>query len=83
MEGASGNTYQVCIECVIRLSLLTAIALVQKCLILCHIYRLIYEKFLSADVNKKENSVGIQLMGIVLANKISPFRPGCGVDVER
>ena len=55
----------------------------RKCLILCYIHRLIYEKFSSADVNKKENSVGIQLMGIVLANKISPFRPGCGVDIER
>ena len=34
-------------------------------------------------MNKKENSVGIQLMGIMLANKISPFKPGCGVDIER
>ncbi|CAB4005561.1 DNA-dependent kinase catalytic subunit-like [Paramuricea clavata] len=45
--------------------------------------KLIYEKFSSADVNKKENSVGIQLMGVMLANKISPFRPGSGVDIER
>ncbi|XP_028413162.1 DNA-dependent protein kinase catalytic subunit-like [Dendronephthya gigantea] len=46
-------------------------------------YKLIYERFSNASVNTKENSVGIQLMGVIVANKITPFKPGCGVDEKR
>ncbi|KAM4704971.1 DNA-dependent protein kinase catalytic subunit [Rhinophrynus dorsalis] len=46
-------------------------------------YRLIYEGFSGTDPNKKDNSVGIQLLGLVLANNFSPFDPKCGIDAER
>ncbi|XP_007947257.1 DNA-dependent protein kinase catalytic subunit [Orycteropus afer afer] len=43
-------------------------------------YRLIFEKFSSKDPNSKDNSVGIQLLGIVMANSLSPFDPKCGIE---
>ncbi|XP_053414339.1 DNA-dependent protein kinase catalytic subunit [Nycticebus coucang] len=43
-------------------------------------YRLIFEKFSSKDPNSKDNSVGIQLLGIVMANDLPPHDPKCGVD---
>ncbi|KAG8442079.1 hypothetical protein GDO86_011029, partial [Hymenochirus boettgeri] len=46
-------------------------------------YRLIYESFCGTDPNTKDNSVGIQLLGLVLANKFSPFDLKCGIDEER
>ncbi|KAB1256477.1 DNA-dependent protein kinase catalytic subunit [Camelus dromedarius] len=35
--------------------------------------RLIFEKFSSKDRNSKDNSVGIQLLGIVMANDLPPY----------
>ncbi|XP_023573460.1 DNA-dependent protein kinase catalytic subunit [Octodon degus] len=43
-------------------------------------YRLIFEKFSSRDPNSKDNSVGIQLLGIVMANNLPPYDPKCGID---
>uniref|UniRef100_A0A2K6EWI3 DNA-dependent protein kinase catalytic subunit n=1 Tax=Propithecus coquereli TaxID=379532 RepID=A0A2K6EWI3_PROCO len=43
-------------------------------------YRLIFEKFSSKDPNSKDNSVGIQLLGIVMANNLPPYDPKCGVE---
>uniref|UniRef100_A0A8C9DUV3 DNA-dependent protein kinase catalytic subunit n=1 Tax=Prolemur simus TaxID=1328070 RepID=A0A8C9DUV3_PROSS len=43
-------------------------------------YRLIFEKFSSKDPNSKDNSVGIQLLGIVMANDLPPYDPKCGVE---
>ncbi|XP_043921659.1 DNA-dependent protein kinase catalytic subunit [Protopterus annectens] len=45
-------------------------------------YSLICEKFCGRDVNTKDNSVGIQLMGIVLANGLPPHDPKSGIDSE-
>ncbi|OCT76787.1 hypothetical protein XELAEV_18031990mg [Xenopus laevis] len=46
-------------------------------------YRLIYEGFSGTDPNTKDNSVGIQLLGLALANNFSPLDPKCGIDPER
>uniref|UniRef100_A0A2K6UN33 DNA-dependent protein kinase catalytic subunit n=1 Tax=Saimiri boliviensis boliviensis TaxID=39432 RepID=A0A2K6UN33_SAIBB len=42
-------------------------------------YRLIFEKFSGKDPNSKDNSVGIQLLGIVMANDLPPYDPQCGI----
>uniref|UniRef100_A0A8C5WDN6 DNA-dependent protein kinase catalytic subunit n=1 Tax=Leptobrachium leishanense TaxID=445787 RepID=A0A8C5WDN6_9ANUR len=36
-------------------------------------YKIIYDGFSGTDPNKKDNSIGIQLLGLVLANNFSPF----------
>ncbi|CAM5116256.1 unnamed protein product [Natator depressus] len=46
-------------------------------------YRLIFEQFSGGDPNTKDNSVGIQLLGIVLANNLSPYDPKCEIDSVR
>ncbi|XP_045042012.2 DNA-dependent protein kinase catalytic subunit isoform X2 [Desmodus rotundus] len=43
-------------------------------------YSLIFEKFSRKDPNSKDNSVGIQLLGIVMANNFPPYDPKCGVE---
>uniref|UniRef100_A0A8C0BSU3 DNA-dependent protein kinase catalytic subunit n=1 Tax=Buteo japonicus TaxID=224669 RepID=A0A8C0BSU3_9AVES len=46
-------------------------------------YSLIFEKFSRGDPDTKDNSVGIQLLGIVLANNLPPFDPKCEIDRVR
>uniref|UniRef100_A0A8D2M7W0 DNA-dependent protein kinase catalytic subunit n=1 Tax=Zonotrichia albicollis TaxID=44394 RepID=A0A8D2M7W0_ZONAL len=46
-------------------------------------YSLIFQKFSSGDPDTKDNSVGIQLLGIVLANNLPPFDPKCEIDRAR
>ncbi|NP_989989.4 DNA-dependent protein kinase catalytic subunit [Gallus gallus] len=46
-------------------------------------YSLIFEKFSSGDPDTKDNSVGIQLLGIVLANNLPPFDLKCEIDRVR
>ncbi|KAI4886986.1 hypothetical protein NFI96_023481, partial [Prochilodus magdalenae] len=46
-------------------------------------YNLIFEHFSGADPNSKDNSVGLQLLGIVLANHLPPYDAACGVDHDR
>ncbi|XP_036376580.1 DNA-dependent protein kinase catalytic subunit isoform X1 [Megalops cyprinoides] len=46
-------------------------------------YRSIYERFSGTDPNSKDNSVGLQLLGIVLANNLPPYDPSCGIEHER
>lgn len=48
--------------------------------LLCLHFRLIFEKFCSKDPNSKDNSVGIQLLGIVMANNLPPYDPVCGIE---
>ncbi|XP_057593505.1 DNA-dependent protein kinase catalytic subunit isoform X2 [Hippopotamus amphibius kiboko] len=43
-------------------------------------HRLIFEKFSSKDPNSKDNSIGIQLLGIVVANGLPPYDPKCGIE---
>lgn len=47
---------------------------------LCLCFRLIFEKFSNKDPNSKDNSVGIQLLGIVIANNLPPYDPKCGIE---
>ncbi|XP_009101121.3 DNA-dependent protein kinase catalytic subunit isoform X1 [Serinus canaria] len=46
-------------------------------------YSLIFQRFSSGDPDTKDNSVGIQLLGIVLANNLPPFDPKCEIDRVR
>ncbi|MBN3311515.1 PRKDC kinase, partial [Atractosteus spatula] len=46
-------------------------------------YSLIFDRFAGSDPNSKDNSVGIQLLGIVLANNLPPYDPSCGIEHER
>ncbi|XP_071593605.1 DNA-dependent protein kinase catalytic subunit [Heliangelus exortis] len=46
-------------------------------------YSLLFEKFSKGDPDTKDNSVGIQLLGIVLANNLPPFDPKCEIDRVR
>ncbi|XP_048062032.1 LOW QUALITY PROTEIN: DNA-dependent protein kinase catalytic subunit-like [Megalobrama amblycephala] len=44
-------------------------------------YDLIYERFAGTD--RKDNSVGIQLLGIVMANNLPPYDAECGIECDR
>ncbi|XP_078543449.1 DNA-dependent protein kinase catalytic subunit [Lissotriton helveticus] len=46
-------------------------------------YSLIFERFSSGDPNAKDNSVGIQLLGLVLANNLPPYDPKCGINSDK
>ncbi|XP_053105021.1 DNA-dependent protein kinase catalytic subunit isoform X2 [Hemicordylus capensis] len=46
-------------------------------------YRIIFERFSGGDPNTKDNTVGIQLLGIVLANNMPPYDPKCEIDSVR
>uniref|UniRef100_A0A803TIR6 DNA-dependent protein kinase catalytic subunit n=1 Tax=Anolis carolinensis TaxID=28377 RepID=A0A803TIR6_ANOCA len=46
-------------------------------------YKIIFERFSGSDPNTKDNSVGIQLLGIVLANSLPPYDSKCGIDSIR
>ncbi|XP_069813698.1 DNA-dependent protein kinase catalytic subunit isoform X2 [Dendropsophus ebraccatus] len=50
---------------------------------LCIPYRLIYDGFSGTDPNTKDNSVGIQLLGLVVANNFSPYDSKCEVASDR
>ncbi|CAL8293471.1 unnamed protein product [Lota lota] len=50
---------------------------------LCVPYRVIYERFSSSDPNSKDNSVGLQLLAIILANSLPAYDASCGVDYDR
>ncbi|XP_059900479.1 DNA-dependent protein kinase catalytic subunit [Gadus macrocephalus] len=50
---------------------------------LCVPYRVIYERFSGSDPNSKDNSVGLQLLAIVLANGLPAYEATCGVDYDR
>uniref|UniRef100_A0A9J8AJD6 DNA-dependent protein kinase catalytic subunit n=1 Tax=Cyprinus carpio carpio TaxID=630221 RepID=A0A9J8AJD6_CYPCA len=43
-------------------------------------YDLIYERFSGTDPNSKDNSVGLQLLGIVMANNLPPYDAACGIE---
>ncbi|KAJ3611495.1 hypothetical protein NHX12_021510 [Muraenolepis orangiensis] len=50
---------------------------------LCVPYRAIYERFSGSDPNSKDNSIGLQLLAIVLANSLPAYEASCGVDQDR
>ncbi|KAK6293153.1 hypothetical protein J4Q44_G00366540 [Coregonus suidteri] len=47
-------------------------------------YNLIYERFCGTDLNSKDNSVGLQLLGIVLANNLPAYDARkCDIEYDR
>ncbi|XP_040210104.1 DNA-dependent protein kinase catalytic subunit [Rana temporaria] len=46
-------------------------------------YKVIYHGFSGTDPDKKDNSVGIQLLGLAVANNFPPFDPKCGINSDR
>lgn len=46
-------------------------------------HSLIYERFSGTDPNSKDNSVGLQLLGIVMANNLPPYDAACGIEHDR
>ncbi|XP_073344741.1 DNA-dependent protein kinase catalytic subunit [Pagrus major] len=46
-------------------------------------YSLIYERFCGTDPNSKDNSVGLQLLGIILANNLPAYDASCEIAYER
>ncbi|XP_023253861.1 DNA-dependent protein kinase catalytic subunit [Seriola lalandi dorsalis] len=46
-------------------------------------YSLIYERFCGTDPNSKDNSVGLQLLGIILANNLPAYNASCEIEYER
>ncbi|XP_034023252.1 DNA-dependent protein kinase catalytic subunit-like [Thalassophryne amazonica] len=46
-------------------------------------YSLIFSHFCGSDPNSKDNSVGLQLLGIVLANNLPAYEASCGIQYER
>ncbi|KAI5104092.1 DNA-dependent protein kinase catalytic subunit [Silurus meridionalis] len=46
-------------------------------------YNLIFGYYSGKDPNSKDNSVGLQLLGIVLANDLPPYDPTCGIEHDR
>ncbi|KAM4606662.1 DNA-dependent protein kinase catalytic subunit [Polymixia lowei] len=46
-------------------------------------YSLIYERFCGSDPNSKDNSVGLQLLAIVLANSLPAYDALCGIEYQR
>lgn len=46
-------------------------------------YSLIYERFRGTDPNSKDNSVGLQLLGIILANNLPAYDASCGIEYNR
>ncbi|KAK5850083.1 hypothetical protein PBY51_014363 [Eleginops maclovinus] len=45
-------------------------------------YSLIYDRFRGTDPNSKDNSVGLQLLGIILANKLPAYDSSCGIEYD-
>ncbi|KAM6971354.1 DNA-dependent protein kinase catalytic subunit isoform 1-T1 [Tautogolabrus adspersus] len=46
-------------------------------------YSLIFERFCGVDQNSKDNSVGLQLLGIILANNLPAYDASCGIQYDR
>ncbi|XP_061121318.1 DNA-dependent protein kinase catalytic subunit isoform X2 [Syngnathus typhle] len=53
----------------------------KDCLYVPH--SLIYERFCGTDPNSKNNSVGLQLLGIILANNLPAYDASCGIQYDR
>ncbi|CAN9506484.1 unnamed protein product [Ophioblennius macclurei] len=46
-------------------------------------YSLIYDRFCGTDPNSKDNSVGLQLLGIILANNLPAHDASCAIDYDK
>ncbi|KAL3040873.1 hypothetical protein OYC64_011786 [Pagothenia borchgrevinki] len=45
-------------------------------------YSLIYDRFRGTNPNSKDNSVGLQLLGIILANNLPAHEASCGIEYD-
>uniref|UniRef100_A0A3P8W2M6 DNA-dependent protein kinase catalytic subunit n=1 Tax=Cynoglossus semilaevis TaxID=244447 RepID=A0A3P8W2M6_CYNSE len=45
-----------------------------------HVPYVIFDRFCGSDPNGKDNSVGLQLLGIILANKLPAYDISCGIE---
>ncbi|KAM6908435.1 DNA-dependent protein kinase catalytic subunit [Lycodopsis pacificus] len=45
-------------------------------------YSLIYDRFRGIDPNSKDNSVGLQLLGIILGNNLPAYNASCGIEYD-
>ncbi|XP_070581112.1 DNA-dependent protein kinase catalytic subunit-like [Ptychodera flava] len=45
--------------------------------------RVIFNHFSCKDPSSKENATGVQLLAVILANKLPPYRESCGIDKNR
>jgi len=43
-------------------------------------YRILFENFSVQDMKSKRNATGIQMVGVMAANKLVPWRPSDGID---
>lgn len=46
-------------------------------------YSLIYDRFCGQNPNSKDNSVGLQLLGIILANNLPAYDASCEIEYKR
>ncbi|KAM8822809.1 DNA-dependent protein kinase catalytic subunit isoform 1-T1 [Spinachia spinachia] len=46
-------------------------------------YSLIHDQFCRSNPNSKDNSVGLQLLGIILGNNLPPYDASCGIEYDR
>ncbi|XP_077410583.1 DNA-dependent protein kinase catalytic subunit isoform X2 [Vanacampus margaritifer] len=53
----------------------------KECLFVPH--SLIYERFCGTNPESKDNSVGLQLLGIILANNLPAYDASCGIQYDR
>ena len=49
----------------------------------CFIFRVIYNSMIPKDGGKTDTAIGVQLLGLVLANKLHPISPGTDVEEGR
>ncbi len=56
--------------------------LLQYQILWCTIFRVIYDEFQMKGPKDPDPITGIQLLGVVLANSLPPFVPGCGIQKE-
>jgi len=53
------------------------------CLSACHVHRILYENLTNADVKNTRNATGVQMVGVVVANGLLPYRDDSGVSKDR
>lgn len=54
-----------------------------SCLFFFSPVSLIYERFCGTNADSKDNSIGLQLLGIILANNLPAYDATCGIEFER
>ncbi len=74
---SGSNLYMAC-TCKLRTQFIST----GLCFICCHAYRLVYSLFTLGGPETEANSTGVQLLGILVANKMPAFEPATAVSIE-